>query len=207
LPTRAQRTVKEWAGLHRSEVEPNWQRAIAEDWVALTHCQTVRCPLRVRHRGDHRLQVGLPDGTVRVIDLEGKLAGPFGPVFEPLRDQSSFALATVDPEVGTVVWPNGADLAPEVLQRGDARRSRLPEGSGPRQCEPYRLPAFGKVRRAVGARCDQRQAECKSKMACVRHPRGGRCRQPLPERTCGQLEGAFHGAEQCIYCGYFTDSP
>ena len=52
----------------------------------------VRCPLRVRHRGDHRLQVGLPDGTVRVIDLEGKLAGPFGPVFEPLRDQSSSPL-------------------------------------------------------------------------------------------------------------------
>lgn len=73
----------------------------------------------VRHLGDHRLQVGFADGSVRVIDLEAKLAGPVGPVFEPLREVAFFSLATVDPELGTVVWPNGADLAPEALHRGD----------------------------------------------------------------------------------------
>ncbi len=73
----------------------------------------------VRHFGGHKLQVGFADGTVRVINLEGKLAGGVGPVFEPLREVSFFSLATVDPELGTIVWPNGADLAPEALHRGD----------------------------------------------------------------------------------------
>ena len=36
----------------------------------------------VRQLGDHRLPVGFADGTVRVIDLDGKLTGSVGPVFE-----------------------------------------------------------------------------------------------------------------------------
>jgi hypothetical protein len=46
------------------------------------------------------------------VDLADQLQGP---VFEPLREESFFAAARFDPEVGTVVWPNGADLAPEFL--------------------------------------------------------------------------------------------
>jgi hypothetical protein len=46
------------------------------------------------------------------------LSGTVGPVFEPLRDVAIFALATVDFETGTLVWPNGADLAPDVLHAG-----------------------------------------------------------------------------------------
>ena len=38
-----------------------------------------------------------------------------GPVFEPLRDPAYFARAALDPVRGTVVWPNGADFAPEAL--------------------------------------------------------------------------------------------
>jgi hypothetical protein len=36
-------------------------------------------------------------------------------MFEPLRDIEYFAQVVVDAELGTVVWPNGADLAPDVL--------------------------------------------------------------------------------------------
>jgi hypothetical protein len=39
-------------------------------------------------------------------------------MFEPLRDVEFFARASVDAETGTVVWPNGADLAPEVIHEG-----------------------------------------------------------------------------------------
>jgi hypothetical protein len=75
--------------------------------------------LSVEHVGDYRLRIGFADSSVRIIDLGAKLAGPVGPIFDPLRDVTFFALASVDSETGTVVWPNGADLAPDVLHSGE----------------------------------------------------------------------------------------
>lgn len=43
-----------------------------------------------------------------------------GPLLAPLRDPAFFALVRVDPEAGTVVWPNGADLDPDVLHHAVA---------------------------------------------------------------------------------------
>ena len=40
---------------------------------------------------------------------------PFDGVFESLRDDAYFHQVRVDPDVGTVVWPDGADLCPDVL--------------------------------------------------------------------------------------------
>ncbi len=72
----------------------------------------------VEHLGGYRLRVAFADGTARTVDLEAKLAGPVGPVFEPLREVEFIAQATVDPETRTIVWPNGADLAPDALHDG-----------------------------------------------------------------------------------------
>lgn len=58
------------------------------------------------------LEVTFDDGVIRQVDVESAL---WGEVFEPLKDPEFFALATVDRELGTVTWPNGADLAPEYL--------------------------------------------------------------------------------------------
>ena len=59
------------------------------------------------------LQLGFDDGTTREIDLEDEL---WGPVFEPLRqDPELFRQVRVDEELGTIVWPNGADMDPDVL--------------------------------------------------------------------------------------------
>jgi hypothetical protein len=58
-----------------------------------------------------RLRLALTDGTVIERNVDALLRGP---IFEPLRaDPALFAQATI--ENGTVVWPNGADLCPDVL--------------------------------------------------------------------------------------------
>lgn len=62
--------------------------------------------------GHYRLRLGFSDDSSREVDLTGELHGP---VFEPLTDPDFFAKVRVDPELGTVVWPNGADLDPLVL--------------------------------------------------------------------------------------------
>lgn len=60
-----------------------------------------------------RLRVGFTDGTERVIDIEPFLRGP---IFERVRNERAFFEAVeLDPELGTIVWPNGADIDPDVL--------------------------------------------------------------------------------------------
>jgi hypothetical protein len=61
------------------------------------------------------LEVTFADGAVREVDMEAEL---WGEMFEPLRDPAVFAQATVDPDLQTVVWPNGADICPDVLYWG-----------------------------------------------------------------------------------------
>lgn len=69
----------------------------------------------VEHLGGHRLRLTFADGLVGDVDLSDRFTGRVGPMFEPLRDVDDFAQVTVDEELGTIVWPNGADLTPEVL--------------------------------------------------------------------------------------------
>ena len=53
------------------------------------------------------------DGRTREVDLKDEL---WGPMFEPLRqDPQLFRQVRVDGELGTIVWPNGADMDPDVL--------------------------------------------------------------------------------------------
>ncbi|MFT3853473.1 MAG: DUF2442 domain-containing protein [Ilumatobacteraceae bacterium] len=69
----------------------------------------------VEHLGGHRLRLTFADGLTGDVDLTSLFAAPVGPMFEPLRDVAYFARVVVDDELGTIVWPNGADLAPDVL--------------------------------------------------------------------------------------------
>ena len=58
------------------------------------------------------LRVGFEDGTQQEIDLEPVLAGA---MYGPLRDRALFEKVSIDPEVHTLVWPNGADFDPATL--------------------------------------------------------------------------------------------
>lgn len=69
----------------------------------------------VEHLDGYRLRLTFADGFVGDVDLSERLKAPNGPMFQPLEDVAYFAQVVVDPELGTVVWPNGADLAPDVL--------------------------------------------------------------------------------------------
>lgn len=62
--------------------------------------------------GSYELRLQFNNGQTRIAQLKNEL---FGPIFEPLRDATYFDRVTLDPICGTVVWPNGADFAPEAL--------------------------------------------------------------------------------------------
>lgn len=83
---------------------------------------------RVRHAeaiADHVLRVVFYDGKVRDLDLSSEL---WGPMAEPLKDPAYFAQVRVDHELGTVCWPNGFDLDPDVLH-GDQSPAEAPEAA------------------------------------------------------------------------------
>lgn len=68
----------------------------------------------VKYIADFKIWVAFDDGAEGQVDLNGQLVGP---VFDPLKDKSFFSRVSVDPELETIVWPNGADLAPEFLKQ------------------------------------------------------------------------------------------
>jgi hypothetical protein len=66
-----------------------------------------------KYLGDYRVWLAFDDGAEGEADLSGRLHGP---MFEPLRDKALFSQVAFDPEADTIVWPNGADLAPDNLR-------------------------------------------------------------------------------------------
>ncbi len=60
-----------------------------------------------------RLWLRFNDGVEGIVDLSAEMTGP---MFTALRDPAQFATVRLDPELRSVAWPNGADLAPEFLR-------------------------------------------------------------------------------------------
>lgn len=65
-----------------------------------------------KHQGGFTIEVTFNNGRTGSVDLSNSLHGE---VFENLRSPSEFERFRVDGELETIVWPNGADLAPEYL--------------------------------------------------------------------------------------------
>lgn len=66
--------------------------------------------VRAEYRDGYRIHLTFNDGSQKTVDFTQWLDGP---IFQPLRDPAYFQRFFLDG--GTVVWPNGADIAPETL--------------------------------------------------------------------------------------------
>ena len=73
-----------------------------------------RRPAFQRVLGDYRLELSFTDGTTGELDFRDRVVG-CGGVFVPLEDITFFREVAVDPEAGTIFWPNDVDFCPDVL--------------------------------------------------------------------------------------------
>lgn len=65
-----------------------------------------------KYLGDYKILLTFSTGEQRMVDLEDQL---YGEMFEPLKDKNIFMQFSVNKDIRTIVWPNGADLAPYSL--------------------------------------------------------------------------------------------
>ncbi|HET7053557.1 MAG TPA: DUF2442 domain-containing protein [Solirubrobacterales bacterium] len=80
--------------------------------------------VRVEIIGEHRLFLSFEDGAEGEVDFSSL---DWGGVFGPLQDPDYFGQVQVDRELGTIVWPNGADIAPETLHARVSRPALPPK--------------------------------------------------------------------------------
>jgi hypothetical protein len=69
--------------------------------------------VEVRPVEGYRLFLKFEDGVEGIVDVATMVR--FDGVFAPLRNREEFVRVAVNPEIGTICWPNGADLDPDVL--------------------------------------------------------------------------------------------
>ncbi len=78
---------------------------------------------------DYMIVVEFKDRTTKTVDLGPHLKGP---IFRPLKDLRYFRSFTVNPDLDTVTWPNGADFAPDFLYEIGVAVARPPKGKKPK---------------------------------------------------------------------------
>ena len=115
FPPRALKLVLEWTELHTPELLEDWRLAKQgqrsnglRPWSDSMDYHIVEA----RYVAEHVVWLRFRDGTAGEIDLKPVLEGP---IFEPLRDVETFKQFQIHPEFQTLVWENGADIAPEFL--------------------------------------------------------------------------------------------
>jgi hypothetical protein len=112
LKRRAMGLVLEWAALHHKDCRysPFTDSIKSDSMTKPTRIQSVEL------QGGFAVRLGLTDGSTKTVDLEQYLRGP---IFEAIRSNpAEFARVRVDQRAGTIVWPNGADIDPDVLCQG-----------------------------------------------------------------------------------------
>lgn len=119
LPKRQARFVEAWSEMHQAELR---QIGIYYRLVKSRFRLNRSSKKRMKHRiyrviafdivAPYVLRVRFDDDTEQMIDFQTVLAGE---LYRPLRDLDLFNEVGIDPEVQTLVWPNGADFDPATL--------------------------------------------------------------------------------------------
>ncbi|MGI8965991.1 MAG: DUF2442 domain-containing protein [Limisphaerales bacterium] len=65
---------------------------------------------------EYKIELIFSDGFCGVIDFENHVKQARGPMLKPLQDLKIFHQAGIDSELGTIAWPNGYDICPDVLR-------------------------------------------------------------------------------------------
>ena len=73
-------------------------------------------------KSPYTLELIFNDGAIKEINFEKILSSE---MFSPLKDQKLFNQVSIDPEVHTIVWPNGADFDPAILHDWDEFKDEL----------------------------------------------------------------------------------
>jgi hypothetical protein len=73
----------------------------------------LRDVIAVQPLDGYRVHIQFEDGVEGIVDLAEIIS--FTGVFAPLQDRAYFAQVYVNPDVGTLCWPNEADIDPDVL--------------------------------------------------------------------------------------------
>ena len=66
----------------------------------------------VKYISEYKLQLTFKDDTTKYVDMKPYLDGE---IFEPLKDINYFRTVSVNPDIDTIVWENGADFSPDFL--------------------------------------------------------------------------------------------
>ena len=67
----------------------------------------------VKFLRDYLLELRFDNGISGIVDISSVV--PFEGVFEPLKDKNYFSRVTINSDIGTICWENGADISPSLL--------------------------------------------------------------------------------------------
>lgn len=148
------------------------------------------------------VELHFADGARRVLDLEPFLTGP---VFRPLvEDYGLFWTVTVDAELGTIVWPNGADISPRTLRLSPRREPHPIEQAGSRGRAPGVRGCRRTERRGSQIRAHRRSARA---TLARRHPSGPRRHAPSQGVTASPFRATPTGGSAARVPGFSVRQP
>src|SRR3989338_2104496 len=115
MTPRALALVQEWRKVHLEELKKEWELVKSKKPlfpIKLLEQDMILHVVDVKYVRDYIIWVRFNDGIDGEVDLSAELEGE---VFGSLKDKDLFKTVKVDPLLQTIVWDNGADLAPEFL--------------------------------------------------------------------------------------------